>query len=138
MDGEVTENPAPSDRLTFAEFFKESFPYYLSIGMSYEEYWCKSPELVGYYIRAHRLKRDEMNYMSYLQGFYNYYGFSVALSHFGAGLSGKTSKIEYLKEPVRIQPKTADEIEKERQAAIKRFVAGLESIHTMTESNHAQ
>lgn len=42
-------------------------------------------------------RQDEMNYYNSL---YELRAFQVALSQFGAGLSGKTSKAEFYKEPI--------------------------------------
>lgn len=41
--------------------------------------------------------QDEMNYLNSL---YELRAFQVALSQFGAGLAGKTSKAEFYKEPI--------------------------------------
>lgn len=57
---------------TYTEQFYEKFPYYLSIGMTYEQYWNGDPNLVKYYRQADELKTDKKNQELWLQGMYIY------------------------------------------------------------------
>ena len=57
---------------TYTEQFYEVFPYYLSIGMTYEQFWEGDPELVKYYRKAEELKNDKKNQELWLQGMYIY------------------------------------------------------------------
>ena len=52
--------------------FYEVFPYYLSIGMSPEQYWDGDPMLVKYYRRADEINRARRNQELWLQGMYIY------------------------------------------------------------------
>ena len=52
--------------------FYEAFPYYLSIGMSPEQYWDGDPTLTKYYRQADELKRNRRNQELWLQGMYIY------------------------------------------------------------------
>ena len=45
------------------------------------------------------MKRKIEDEKAYMQGLYNLRAFEVALSEFGAGLSGKSSSAEYFKKP---------------------------------------
>ena len=56
----------------YTEKFYELFPYYLSIGMTYEQYWEQDCELVKYYRKAALIKRDLKNQDAWLQGAYFY------------------------------------------------------------------
>ena len=65
-DGQVnTDQPK-----TFSEIFEEIFPYYLAFGMSYEQFWYGSPELVIPYRRADEIRRRRMNEELWLAGMY--------------------------------------------------------------------
>ena len=57
---------------SFAEVFKAKFPYYLSIGMTEEQYWDKDCELVKYYREAEAMRREKFNQDAWLQGMYVY------------------------------------------------------------------
>ena len=52
--------------------FYEVFPYYLSIGMSPEQYWDGDPTLAKYYRQADEIKRTRRNQELWLQGMYIY------------------------------------------------------------------
>ena len=48
------------------------FPYYLSIGMTYELYWQGPAELVRAYREAEKMRNDTRNAEMWLQGMYIY------------------------------------------------------------------
>lgn len=52
--------------------FEEAFPYYLAMGMTYEQYWEGDSDLVRFYRKAQEIRRDEMNRQAWLQGMYVY------------------------------------------------------------------
>ena len=61
-----------SPLFTYTEQFYEAFPYYLSIGMTYEQYWDGDPMLVKYYREAEELRNEKKNQELWLQGMYVY------------------------------------------------------------------
>ena len=71
VDGESERN-VRSPFLTYTEQFYEVFPYYLSIGMTYEQFWDGDPNLVKYYKQADEMKTERKNQELWLQGLYVY------------------------------------------------------------------
>ena len=71
VDGE-SERKVRSPFLTYTEQFYEVFPYYLSIGMTYEQFWDGDPHLAKYYRQADELRIDRKNQELWLQGLYVY------------------------------------------------------------------
>jgi hypothetical protein len=57
---------------TYTEQFYEVFPYYLSIGMTYDQFWNDDPNLAKYYRQADELKIARKNQELWLQGMYIY------------------------------------------------------------------
>ena len=57
---------------TYTERFYEMFPFYLSIGMSPEQYWDGDCTLVKYYRKAEDLRNEKRNQELWLQGLYIY------------------------------------------------------------------
>lgn len=57
---------------TYTEKFNELFPYYLSIGMTEEQYWDKDSRLVVSYRKADELRMTRKNQELWLQGAYFY------------------------------------------------------------------
>ena len=124
-DGEI-ENPS-SEQRTFSEVFSEVFPWYMAIGMSYQEFWHDDPYLAVYYRKAHELKRDEENQKLWFNGLYTFIAISTALSniHF----DGKKHKVNnYLEEPLRIRPKTEEELLAERDKNAKLTIMKLDAL----------
>ena len=57
---------------TYTERFYEMFPYYLSIGMTPEQYWDSDCTLTTYYRKAEELRNEKRNQELWLQGMYIY------------------------------------------------------------------
>ena len=58
--------------LTYTEQFYEAFPYYLSIGMTYEQFWDDDVNLVRCYRQADEMRIERKNQEMWLQGLYVY------------------------------------------------------------------
>ena len=71
VNGESERN-VRSPFLTYTEQFHEVFPYYLSIGMTYEQFWDDDPYLAKYYRQADELRIERKNQELWLQGLYVY------------------------------------------------------------------
>lgn len=69
---EGSEHNSSLPLLTYTEKFYELFPYYLSIGMTYEQYWDGDCTLVKYYRKAEEMRNDKRNQELWLQGMYVY------------------------------------------------------------------
>lgn len=69
---EEDEQRGSFSSFTYTEKFEEAFPYYLSIGMTYDQYWNNDPHLVKYYRMAEEIKREVRNQELWLQGMYIY------------------------------------------------------------------
>lgn len=116
--------------ISFTEIFNSHLPFYLSIGMSYEQYWNEDCCITKYYKKAFDLQRNRMNEQLWLQGLYIYDAIldvAPALRAMGAKPPEK-----YPNEPY---PITDNEIElrKEKQAKERQ-----EAIIAKTEAFAAQ
>ena len=67
-----SERNVHSPFLTYTEQFYEVFPYYLSIGMTFDQFWNDDPMLASYYRKATELKVERKNQELWLQGLYIY------------------------------------------------------------------
>ena len=70
MEGSEQDGSLPHS--TYTEQFYEMFPYYLSIGMTPEQYWDGDCTLVKYYRKAEELRNEKRNQELWLQGMYIY------------------------------------------------------------------
>lgn len=108
---------------TISEISEELFPYYLSIGMTPEQYWEGDVYLIAYYQKAHLLSTDRKSQEMWLQGLYIYNALSVVAQNI---LRKKGQKAEsYMAEPIRLSPVTKEEKEakviQQRKQAIDYF-----------------
>ena len=118
MDDERVGGESSSTGLTIGQFIREQCPYYLQMGMSWDDYWNGDTAKLPYYRKAYALRRKEINQQLWLQGIY----FSAAV---GSALS---SEVNYPSEPL---PLTEEDVkaqeERNRQIEIDNARAYMET-----------
>ena len=107
--GESDKGSAPS--ISYTEYFYSCLPFYLSIGMTYEQYWNEDCCLVKYYREAFKLQRERDNERLWLQGMYIYEALCDVSPVLRAFAKKGTKPIEYSTQPYAI---TKEEIERRR------------------------
>ena len=110
--GEGSDTQPPANN---RELFAKIFPYYLALGMSYDDFYNKDHELVIAYRQAEKIKREKENADMWLQGLYVY----QAVSRVAPLLApfAKHPKAEpYLDKPI---PLTEEEAERESNKAVE-------------------
>ena len=119
--GEGSERNVRSSFLTYTEQFYEVFPYYLSIGMTYEQFWEGDPTLVKYYRKAAEIKNERKNQELWLQGMYIYEALCDVAPILHAMARKGTKARPYSEQPYAISEKQRrrDAEEKERMVADK-------------------
>lgn len=65
------------------------FPYYLSLGCSYEAFWNGSAWIAASYREAEIHRREQCNYDAWLQGLYVSRAVNAAFAAFSWGMNGK-------------------------------------------------
>ena len=113
MGGEPLNGSSPR---TYTEVFESVCPYYISIGMSYEQFWYGQPDMVIYYRRAHELKNRQRNQELWLQGMYFAHSLNCTVGNMFSKKSAK--KVSYPEEPFPISEQESKE-RKERLAQQK-------------------
>lgn len=97
--------------ISYTEQFYSHLPFYLSIGMTYEQYWNEDCCLVKYYREAYKMQRDRDNERMWLQGMYIYEALCDVSPVLRAFAKKGTKPIEYSTQPYAI---TKEEIERRR------------------------
>ncbi len=104
MDGEQISSPSEDEdesSFSYKKFFDEQFPYYLFLGMTYNEYWRMDCELVRAYRKAYKYKQEYDNSQLWLQGLYVYRAMEAQRP--GWAFMSKHPKPEkYLERPIAI------------------------------------
>ena len=89
----------------YTETFNAHFPYYLSIGMTYEQYWNDDCMLAQYYREADKLRQERANQVAWLQGMY-FYDALLRVSPVLAAFAPKGTKpMAYINEPYPMSQK---------------------------------
>lgn len=68
----IEEEDGEDRPLLYSERFEKAFPWYLSIGMTYSQFWDEDCMLAKYYREAERLREEKFNREAHLQGLYIY------------------------------------------------------------------
>ena len=114
--------------LRYGKKFEELCGYYMSIGMSYRDYWDGDSTMVKYYRQADELRKERRNAALWLQGIYFY----EALLNASPVLNPLSSRKKPF--PFRDSPIPLTEAEKTRLDEIdkqKRLEAGREAMRAM-------
>ena len=67
-----SEIEEPSELFSYTKIFEQECPFYMSIGMSYDEFWYGDCWVASYYREAWKLKKQQLNEQFWLQGVYIY------------------------------------------------------------------
>ncbi len=120
-DGEGGRGSAPAPHLRFSDIFWQKFPYYLSIGMTADQYWDGDCILPKYYREAEKLRQERVNQEAWLQGMYVYDSMLRVAPVLRAFVKKGTKPKPYVEEPYPIGPKTEKEVKtsKEKKTAKK-------------------
>ncbi len=62
----------PPVPFTYTQKFEELCPFYMSIGMTYDQYWNEDACMVVMFRRAYELRQEQENQRLWLQGAYFY------------------------------------------------------------------
>lgn len=145
MGGERVSDSSPSEGSgsdgstpffsTYTKIFYDHFPYYLSIGMTYELYWEKSADLVISYRKAQELINKKANEQMWWNGLYIYDAISRLSPILHAFAKEGTKAVPYMEKPYPLTKEQAeiDKQERERkefEAMMARFQAGASAVNT--------
>ena len=114
---------------TYTEKFYEFFPYYLSIGMTPEQYWEGDCTLVKYYRKAEEMRVDRRNQEMWLQGMYIYEAICDVSPILHAFAKKGAKPHPYPSKPYAISEKQIRQEREEKERAIaekgKRFMEAI-------------
>lgn len=118
---------------TYTEKFNELFPYYLSIGMTEEQYWDKDNQLVISYRKADELRMARKNQEMWLQGAYIYDALCRVSPILHAFAKKGTKPTPYLSEAYALTEKQAELVQEEKSKKVfdkgKKMMEGFMAQH---------
>ena len=102
----------------YSDIFEQLCPYYMSIGMSYDDFWNGDVSMVKAYRKAYELREKRRNMELWLQGMYFYEALCDASPLFRFSMKKGVIKPEpYVKEPY---PITEAEVREKEEREAKR------------------
>lgn len=104
-----------NNAVSFTEQFYEHLPFYLSIGMTYEQYWNGDCLLVKYYRKAHRMKQKRRNQELWVQGAYIYEAIIDIAPVLHAFAKKGAKPLPYVSEPFPLTQKEVMERRKQEE-----------------------
>jgi hypothetical protein len=121
-------------QLSYTEQFYNCFPFYLSIGMTYDQYWNDDCLLVKYYREAFDIRKKRENESLWLQGAYIYDALCAVSPVLHAFAKAGTKPLPYPDTPYPLTKKESEEIEEtkrkvDRQRAKIMFEAWANSLN---------
>ena len=100
----------------------EACPYFMAIGVSYDEFWYKDPQRLKHYLKADEIRQKRKNYDLWLQGYYEYIAFGSISPVLHAFAKKGTKPIDFPKRPITMTEEEKAEVEEqERRARLLKF-----------------
>lgn len=113
---------------SFSKEFEKHLPYFLAVGMTYEQYYDGDVWLCKHYRQADEIRKDRMNEKLWLQGLYIY----DALIKVAPALRamGASKPQDYPEEPYPLTEK--EQTRREKRDEKKRFEQMIEKMSNLT------
>lgn len=92
--------------VSIAEVFENAFPWYLSIGMTADQFWKGPPSWAAAYRKAEQYRQQRQNFEAWRMGLYVQSALQATVGNFALKKGAKP--FEYLKEPLPIDEKEAN------------------------------
>lgn len=121
----MTEPPQSDIPQSFTEIFERDCSYYLSIGMTWEQYWDGDVWMVKAFREADKLRMERMNGRSHLMGMYVYEALCDVSPLLHAFAKKGTKPLPYPDAPYEIFPKKESRQEQKDREEAERLQAKL-------------
>lgn len=119
MGDSLTDQEEGEKLSSLSDFFKEKCPFFMAIGMSYQEYWYDDVWIASYYLKAWELKKEQKNEELWLQGVYIYEAMCDVAPVLHAFCKNGTKPLPYPSEPYSFHKKSKKEKEMEEKKEIQ-------------------
>lgn len=125
---------------SYTTIFYDQFPYYLSIGMTPEQYWDGDSMLAKYYRKSDEIRRKRRNEELWLQGMYIYEALCDVAPVLHAFAKRGTKPVQYPDHPYALTVNDRKQEEKikeqqEREKARRYMEAKMAEINKQFKSN---
>ena len=129
--GEALKPSPQNEEKTIEEIFTDACPYFMAIGMTYEEFWYQDPHKAKMFLKAHEIRQKQVNEHSWLLGYYNYIALCCASPVLHAFAKQGTKPIDYPNQPLSLSKEENEQ--KEQEARNRRILNAREKLITMSK-----
>ena len=84
----------------------------MAIGMTYDDFWYKDPQIAKSFLKAHEIRQKQENQRLWLQGYYNYIAIAYVSPILNPFAKKGTKPIPYPSQPI---PLTEEDIENKQE-----------------------
>lgn len=121
MESQFLDDRLSTEEKSYTDIFKEVLPFYISIGMSIEQFYNEDVTLATIYRKANDIKNERDNSRLWLQGMYIYDAISTTIYNVFCRKAGEPAS-SYPRNPYPINQKQLEEdyeksVERERVRA---------------------
>lgn len=103
------------EHIFLTKIFENSCPFFLSIGMTYKQYWEDDPTITRMYLKAYELKNERLEWKLWEQGVYVYEALCDVAPILHAFSKKGTKPLPFSDKPHFVQKIEKSEEEKQKQ-----------------------
>ena len=111
-------------------------PYYMMIGVPYDEFWNGDYTHLKYYVEKHKLDIERRNQELWLQGMYFYDALSTVISN--AMAKSRSGHKNYPDKPYRITEQSEEEKKAEKEKMVDNFRSQLMALDRRFTQKHSK
>lgn len=128
-----------SPPIRYTDSFEKACPYYLSIGMTWEQYWDGDNTMVKYFRKADNLRTETKNAELWLQGLY-IYRVMEAFAPILPAFPKKNARVgDYLSEPIPLTEQDAHaKEEREAKAEADKGITAMTALMEKVNAKHSK
>lgn len=126
MGSELLEDSQPTIK-KYSELFEDVLPTYLSMGMTYEQFYRDDPKLVIYYRKADELRLQRTNFEHWLLGKYIDEALAVNLSNMFRKKGEKANK--FRNEPYQFNSLNEEEVKRKQEIQAEAWMHNLVNMY---------
>ena len=109
------DNLAP---FSYTQTFYDHLPFYLSIGMSWDEYWDGEADKTKYYREAYELTQKRINSQMWFMGGYVYNALCSVSPVLHVFAKEGTKPLPYMKEPIPLTKEDTDDSKRREEKRV--------------------
>lgn len=102
---------SPQEVKTIEEVFTDACPYFMAIGMTYDEFWYQDPHIAKMFLKAHEIRQKQDNERLWLQGYYFYIALCDVAPVLNAFAKKGTKVQNYPSEPLALSQEEIEQRE---------------------------